>query len=32
VLFGIPLQAGFAVMSFIQRRLSLRVARPPADA
>jgi len=32
VLFGIPLQAGFAVMSFIQRRLSLKVARPPADA
>jgi ABC-type arginine/histidine transport system permease subunit len=32
VLFGIPLQAGFAVMSFIQRRLSLRVARPRADA
>ena len=32
VLFGIPLQAGFAIMSVIQRRLSLRVARPPADA
>jgi len=32
VLFGIPLQAGFAIMSFIQRHLSLRVARPPADA
>ncbi len=32
VLFGIPLQAGFAIMSVIQRRLSLKVARPPADA
>jgi ABC-type arginine transport system permease subunit len=32
VLFGIPLQAGFAIMSVIHRRLSLRVARPPADA
>ncbi len=32
VLFGIPLQLGFAVMSFIQRRLSRIVVRRPADA
>ena len=32
VLFGIPLQAGFAVMSFIQRRLGRFVARRTADA
>ena len=32
VLFGVPLQLGFAVMSFIQRRLSRIVVRRPADA
>jgi hypothetical protein len=32
VLFGIPLQAGFAIMSFVQRRLGRIVARSPADA
>lgn len=32
VLFGIPLQAGFAIMSFIQRRLGRLAVRRPADA
>ncbi len=32
VLFGIPLQVGFAIMSFVQRRLGRMVARSPADA
>ena len=32
VLFGIPLQAGFAVMSFIQRRLGLIAMRRQASA
>jgi ABC-type arginine transport system permease subunit len=32
VLFGIPLQIGFAIMSFVQRRLGRMVARSPADA
>jgi ABC-type arginine transport system permease subunit len=32
VLFGIPLQVGFAIMSFVQRRLGRTVARSPADA
>ncbi len=32
VLFGTPLQVGFAIMSFVQRRLGRMVARSPADA
>ena len=32
VLFGIPLQVGFAIMSYIQRRLGRRVMRRPAGA